>query len=80
MPTDQATTRRQALPEQKAANRHLAQRRVQVEHVIGGVKRFWIVKDTLRLWRDDACDHVMVVCCALHNFILNYHPWCYRST
>lgn len=64
-------------PEEKAWNKAVGKVRVRVEHAICGVKRARIVKDKLRLWRDDACDMIMETCCALHNFRLKYRPWSY---
>ncbi len=63
--------------EQKAYNAFVARLRIRIEHAIGGVKRFRIVKDKLRLWRDDVRHAIMLVCCGLHNFRLNHRPWNY---
>ena len=51
--------------------------RVRVEHAIGGVKRYRIVKDTLRNWKPDFEDTVFETCCGLHNFRLQFRPWTY---
>jgi hypothetical protein len=64
-------------PEEKEANRQLAQIRIRVEHAIGGVKRYRIVKDLLRNWKKGFRDLVMETCCGLHNFRLNFRPWKY---
>ena len=70
--------RGQALtPEEKVANRQLAQIRIRVEHAIGGVKRYRIIKDLLRNWKKGFRDLVMETCCGLHNFRLNFRPWKY---
>ena len=61
--------------EQKAFNQELARRRVRIEHVNSSVKRCRIVKDTIRLFRDEARDMVAEVCCALHNFRVRLSPW-----
>ncbi len=45
----------------------------------GGVKRYRIVKDTIRLLKDGIRDTVMETCCGLHNFRLQYRPWHYAS-
>lgn len=63
--------------EEKAENRRIARLRIRIEHVIGSVKRYRIVKDKLRLWREHIRDQVMEICCGLHNFRLQYRPWCY---
>jgi hypothetical protein len=62
-------------PEQKAHNQYVAQVRVLIEHIITRVKRCRIVKDTIRLWKDDIRDTVMEVACGLHNFRLRLNPW-----
>ena len=53
---------------QKAANRHIACRRIRIEPVNSRVKRCRIVLDTNRLRKAGARDLVMDICCALHNF------------
>ena len=45
---------------------------------LGGVKRFRIVKDKLRNWKKGFSDKVIEPCCGLHNFRLNFRPWCYK--
>jgi hypothetical protein len=49
----------------KLLNRFLAGVRVEVEHVVSGVKRCRIVKDVLRL--EGISELVMEIACALHN-------------
>ena len=66
-------------PEQKESNRRISSLRIRVEHAIGGVKRYRIVKDQLRVRKDDFRDRVMETCCGLHNFRLNFRPWHYSS-
>jgi DDE superfamily endonuclease len=60
---------------QKAANRHLARRRVRIEPINSRVKRCRMVHDTCRLRKAGARDLVMEVCCALHNFRVRLTPW-----
>ena len=48
-------------------NRVISSVRVKVEHVISGIKRCRIVKDTLRLTSQGCSDSVMEIACALHN-------------
>ena len=57
-------------PEQKAANRAISQERVVVEHAIGGVKVWRIVKEQIRSWLHAIRDQVMYLACGLHNFRL----------
>jgi len=64
---------------EKAGNRQISHIRIRVEHAIGGVNRYRIVKDQLRARKDDFRDRVMETCCGLHNFRLNFRPWNYSS-
>jgi hypothetical protein len=64
-------------PPEKAANRRISSIRIRVEHAIGGVKRYRIVNDKIRLLKDGIRDAVMETCCGLHNFRLQYRPWHY---
>ena len=66
-------------PPEKATNRRISSIRIRIEHTIGGVKRYRIVKDTIRLLKDGIRDMVMETCCGLHNFRLQYRPWHYPS-
>jgi hypothetical protein len=63
--------------EEKDCNRQISRIRVRVEHAIGGVKRYRIVKDKIRNWKGDFRDQVMETCCGLHNFRLDFRPWHY---
>ena len=53
-------------------NRIIAGFRIEVEHVIAGVKRCRIVKDTFRNLKDGFSDLVMEVACSLHNLHVAY--------
>lgn len=64
-------------PEQNAENRRISSWRIRIEHAIGGVKRYRIVKDKIRNWKSSFRDQVMETCCGLHNFRLNFRPWNY---
>jgi hypothetical protein len=64
---------------EKERNRLIAKIRVRVEHAIGGVKRYRIVKDTIRAWKNNFRDKVMETCCGLHNFRLRFRPWHYET-
>ena len=66
------------LPE-KAANRAISSIRIRIEHAIGGVKRYRIVKDKIRLLKDGLRDTIMETCCGLHNFRLQYRRWHYAD-
>jgi hypothetical protein len=45
----------------------------------GGVKRYRMVKDKIRLLKDGIRDTIMETCCGLHNFRLQYRPWHYAN-
>ena len=34
-----------------------------------------LLKDRIRLWKEGIRDHVMELCCALHNFRVRLTPW-----
>lgn len=70
---------KELLPEDKGLNRLIAKIRILVEHAIGGVKRYRIVKDKIRNWKKGFRDLVMETCCGLHNFRLNFRPWHYEA-
>jgi hypothetical protein len=61
--------------EQQLANRALHHRRLRIEHVNSSIKRCRIVKNRMRLWKEDVRDVVMELCCALHNFRVRLTPW-----
>src|SRR5262249_48334301 len=69
-PRGQALTR-----EQQRTNQTLHHRRLRIEHVNSSAKRYRIVKDRLRLWKESICDVVMEICCALDNFRVRLTPW-----
>jgi hypothetical protein len=52
---------RDLTPEEKAYNQTVAQRRIEVEHIISGVKRCHIVKVSIRLRKEGVRDLVMEV-------------------
>ena len=52
---------------QKAYNKLISSIRVSVEHVMAGVKRLRIVKDKIRLKKNQIRDRVMYIACGLHN-------------
>ena len=56
---------------QKLENRVFAQERVKVEHAIGGMKRYRILSDRLRMHDFDLYDDVLEVCAGLWNFQLS---------
>jgi DDE superfamily endonuclease len=64
-------------PPEKVTNRCISSIRIRIEHAIGGVKRYRIVKDKIRLLKDGIRDTIMETCCGLHNFRLQYRPWNY---
>ncbi len=70
---------RELTPPEQATNRRISSIRIRVEHALGGVNRYRIVKDKIRLLKDSIRDTVMETCCGLHNYRLKYRPWKYVS-
>lgn len=59
----------------KFLNQIISSARIEVEHVISGIKRCRIVKDVLRLTRESISDLVMEIACGLHNLRVSCrHP------
>lgn len=54
--------------EDKQRNALISKVRIIVEHVISGIKRCRILKDTFRNTKDGFADLVMEIACGLHNF------------
>lgn len=61
--------------EEKERNKKISGVRIRIEHAIGGVKRYRILKDKIRNWKKGFRDMVMETCCGLHNFRLRFRPW-----
>jgi hypothetical protein len=57
--------------EQKQSNKAQARQRVAVAHSIGGMKRFRILSNRLRLKSTTLTDTIIGVCAGLYNFTLN---------
>ena len=63
---------------QKKENKEISSFRILVEHAIGGIKKWRIVKERFRCRKFGFDDLVMLIACGLHNFriknsvILNY--------
>jgi hypothetical protein len=66
-------------PPEKAQNRLISSIRIRIEHAIGGIKRYRMVKDKMRLLKDGIRDTITETCCGLHNFRLQYRPWNYTN-
>ncbi|MGH9855567.1 MAG: transposase family protein [Blastocatellia bacterium] len=58
--------------EQKSENKLLASERIYVEHAIGGMKRYRILSDRLRVHDIELYDVILGVCAGLWNFYLNH--------
>ena len=65
--------------EQKSLNKYISSIRVRVEHAIGSVKRYRIVKDECRLRKNNYPENVFKICAALHNFRINLNPFNYTD-
>lgn len=57
---------------EKFINKLIARVRIVVENVICGVKRCRIVKDILRLTKENISDMVMEIACGLHNLRVTF--------
>jgi hypothetical protein len=69
---------RELTREQKELNRYISSFRVRVEHAIGSVKRYRIVKEECRLRKNHFVDQVFLCCAALHNFRVLRQPFHYK--
>jgi hypothetical protein len=70
---------RELRAEQKEQNRLISSFRVRIEHVIGSVKRYRIVKDECRLRKNKFVESVFLSCAALHNFRILKQPFNYQT-
>lgn len=59
---------------QQAYNQAVSRIRVQVEHCIGSVKRYRLVKDVCRLRKGAFVETVIHICAGLHNFRVALNP------
>jgi hypothetical protein len=57
--------------EQKLENKGLSSERVIVEHSIGGLKRYRILSDRLRMRNYDLYNDVLEICAGLWNFTIS---------
>jgi DDE superfamily endonuclease len=57
--------------EQKQINKQQAQQRVGIEHSIGGMKRYRILSNRLRIKSTKFIDSIIGLCAGLWNFLLN---------
>ena len=64
---------------EKHINGWIASIRIRVEHAIGGVKRYRIVKEKIRNWKKGFKDSIIETCCGLHNFRLRFRSWNYDA-
>lgn len=56
---------------QKLSNQDLASQRIGIEHSIGGLKRYRILSDRLRVHDIEGHDSTLEVCAGLWNFYLS---------
>lgn len=57
--------------QQKQMNKEQAQQRVGIEHSIGGMKRYRILSNRLRIKSTQLIDSITRVCAGLWNFLIN---------
>jgi hypothetical protein len=65
-------------PEQKESNRKISSFGVRIEHAIGSVKRYRIVKDECRPRKNNFVDSILLYCAAPHNYRLITRPFTYE--
>jgi hypothetical protein len=65
--------------EQKESNRQKSSSRVRIEHTIGSVKRYRVVKDECRLRKNNYVNTAFLYCAALHNFRIKTRPFTYEN-
>lgn len=65
--------------QQKEYNRYISQVRVRIEHAIGSMKRYRIVKDECRLRKNKFVYSILHTCAALHNFRIHNNPFQYND-
>ena len=57
---------------EKQENRRIARIRIRVEHAIGGMKKYRIVKERFRCHKFGFEDMVILIACGLHNFRISH--------
>ena len=57
------------------ANQELHQRRLRIDHVHSSAKRYRIIKDRMRLWKEGVRALVLEHCCALPTLRVRLTPW-----
>lgn len=70
---------RELMAAQKGCNKAISSFRVRVEHAIGSVKRYRIVKEACRLRKNKFVETVFRTGAGLHNLRLNLKPWNYKT-
>ena len=58
--------------EEKVFNRQISSKQVKVDHAIGECKIFRMVKDEVRVCRDEFRDTCILLACALNNFKIGF--------
>jgi hypothetical protein len=65
--------------QQKQYNRMVSGVRVRIEHAIGSIKRYRVVKDECRLRKNNYTGRVFAICAALHNLRIIKQPFSYTE-
>lgn len=66
-------------PPEQGAPRAISSLRLRIEPASGGVKRYRLVKATIRLLQDGSRETLLETWGGLHNVRLQYRPWNYAS-
>ncbi len=77
--TDEKAACKELTAQQKQTNR-IVSAFVRIEHAIGSIKRYRILKDECRLRKNQFTHKIFLTCAALHNFRLRFHPFHYEVT
>ena len=56
---------------QKLENKNISSKRVKVEHAIGGIKRYRILSDRLRIKNFYLYDDIVEVCAGIWNYLIS---------
>lgn len=67
------TKKSELTDDQKAENKSVSSERIIVEHSIGGMKRYRILSERLRIHDFDLYDDILNVCAGLWNFYLEHN-------
>lgn len=65
---------RELSQEERLENRSISSIRVRMEHFIGSIKRYRMVKDECRVYKNNFREAIFITCTGLHNFRVMANP------